>query len=707
MMKPFVSRRCVAALAIIPALAMATDPPPGTLPAIVVTATRTAQSPYDIPATIDVVAAKPDGSLDVNASELLNGIPGVLARDRQNYSQDEQVSIRGFGARSTFGIRGIRLYTDGIPATMPDGQGQVSHFNLDSADRVEVLRGPFSALYGNASGGVIQLFTADGTDPPEFRAGLAGGSDGMLRANVNARGVDGPVDYNIDFTHFRTDGYRDHSAARRESGNAKIGWKIDDRQKLTLVLNTVDVPGAQDPLGLTYAQYKANPRQATSVADTFNTRKSASQTQGGLIYENHIDDHNTVRVMGYYGERDVLQYLSIPVVTQVSQPGNSGGVVDLGNQYGGGDARWTWQGQLADRPFELAAGINYDNQHQHRQGYNNFIGTTLGVRGDLRRDEIDRVYDFDQYAQATWRIADAWTLMGGVRHSDVKFSTTDRYIVPGNPDDSGHVDDSATTPVAGLLFRASSTVHLYATWGKGFETPTFSELGYRSDGGPGLAFNLQPVHTRNMEAGIKLEPNDRTDAEIALFRADSRNELAVATNLGGRTTYQNIDRSRRQGVEGQFNTRFAEHLSLQVSYTWLQATFRSPYLTCVSTGCSTPDTLVAAGTDIPGVPRSNLYAALRWGAERGWQAGIDGTYLSSVPANDLATARAPPYTVLGLSAGYIAEVEHWRVHSFARVDNALDREYIGSVIVNDGNGRYFEPAPGRTFMLGVDLRWKP
>jgi iron complex outermembrane receptor protein len=707
-------RRIAATIAIalawpaLPALA-AQDQPPASrnLPAVVVTATRSAQSPYDIPASIDVAAAHPDGTLDVNASELLTGIPGVLARDRQNYSQDEQVSIRGFGARSTFGIRGIRLYTDGIPATMPDGQGQVSHFNLDSADRVEVLRGPFSALYGNASGGVIQLFTADGTEPAEFRAGLAGGSDGLLRASVNARGIEGPVDYNVDFTHFRTDGYRDHSTARRESGNAKIGWRIDDRRKLTLVLNTVDVPDAQDPLGLTRAQYHANPRQVAASANTFNTRKSASQTQGGLIYEDHLDDANTLRVMGYYGERDVLQYLSIPKDTQASQPGSSGGVVDLGNQYGGGDVRWTWRGQLADRPFELAAGINYDNQHQHRQGYNNFVGDALGVRGDKRRDEIDRVYDFDQYAQATWRIADAWTLMGGLRHSQVKFNTTDRYVAAGNPDDSGHVDASATTPVAGVMFRVSPAVHLYANWGKGFETPTFSELGYRSDGGPGLAFDLQPVHTRNMEAGVKLQPDEDTDAGVALFRADSRDELAVATNLGGRTTYQNIDRSRRQGVELSFDRRFAHHWSAQMAYTLLQATFRSPFLTCVSTGCDTPDTPVAGGTDIPGVPRSNLYAALRWGAQRGWQAGVDATYMSSVPVNDLNTERAPPYTTVGLSAGYIAEVAHWRMHGFARVDNALDRHYIGSVIVNDGNGRYYEPAPGRSFMLGVDLRWQP
>lgn len=673
---------------------------------IVVTATRSAQSPYDIPAAIDVVTTPEDGSLDVNLSERVQAIPGLVVRDRQNYAQDAQVSIRGFGARSTFGIRGVRLYTDGIPASMPDGQGQVSHFNLDSAERIEVLRGPFSALYGNASGGVVQIFTADGTEPPELRFGVAGGSNGNVRSSVNARGVDGPVDYNIDFTHFRTSGYRDHSAARRESANAKIGWKIGEDAKLTLVLNALDVPDAQDPLGLTHAQFKADPRQVAAVANTYDTRKSVDQQQAGLIYDQRIDASNSLRVMGYYGQRGVTQYLSIPVATQVAQPGNSGGVVDLDNEYGGGDIRWTWRDTLAGRPFELATGAAYDNQEQHRQGYENFVGSQLGVRGAKRRDEIDRVFDFDQYAQATWRVANDWTLMGGVRHSEVRFRSTDRYIAPGNPDDSGTVRYSATTPVFGVLWRAAPWLHAYANWGRGFETPTFSELGYRADRGAGLAFDLKPSRSRNAEVGLKLHPTDRIEAGLALFRADSDDELAVATNLGGRTTYQNIARSRRQGIEASFNAELARDVRLVAAYTRLQATFRTPFLTCVSAGCAAPDTPVPAGTRIPGVPRATGYAALKLGGDVGWQAGIDMNAMGATSANDLGTASAAGYALFGLSGGYVFDDGPWRVNTFARVDNLADRHVVGSVIVNDGNGRYDEPAPGRTFLVGVDVRWR-
>jgi len=687
---------------VLPLTLSATQPPPVTKPKelspVVVTATRTAQSPFDVAASIDVVAAPPSGNLNVNPSELLAGIPGVIARDRQNYAQDEQISIRGFGARATFGIRGIRLYTDGIPATMPDGQGQVSNFNLDSADRIEVLRGPFSALYGNAAGGVIQLFTADGTAPPQIRVGFAGGSDGLLRAETDARGITGPLDYNIDFTHFQTDGYRDHSRAKRESGNAKLGWQLGTHRKLTLVVNTLNLPEALDPQGLTPAQYQQNPRQSSTPSVPYNTRKSVSQQQAGLIYEDQLTEHGTLRLMGYYGQRQVEQFLSIPTFVQ-ARPLSSGGVVDLNNAYGGADARWTWAGSLAGQPLQLAVGLNYDNQHQHRLGYNNFVGSQLGVVGALRRDEEDRVYNLDQYAQATWRVANDWTVMAGVRHSRVSFQSIDGYITASSPNDSGQVHYSATTPVAGVMFRLSPKAHFYADWGEGFETPTFSELSYRNDGANGLALYLKPARTRSGEVGLKLEPTAQSHAELALFRADSRNELAVATSLGGRTTYQNIDRARRQGVEASFSTRFADAWTTTIAYTWLDATFRSPF--------TSPKAMIANGSRIPGVPRSNAYASLRYGLDTGWQFDLNGSYMDAVPANDLNTVSAPSYALFGLGAGYIARHGPWRAHLFGRIDNAFDRRYVGSVIVNDGNGRYFEPGPGRTFLLGVDLRWEP
>ena len=685
----------------------ATDAQPKpVLPDIVVTATRSEHSAFDVPGAIDSVKVAPGDSLGVNPSEFLQGVPGLLTRDRQNYAQDEQISIRGFGARSTFGVRGVRLYVDGIPTTMPDGQGQVSNFPLGAAERIEVLRGPFSALYGNSSGGVIQIFTADGSDRPEWRFDATGGSYGTLRLGANARGREGIVGYNVDLSQFHTDGYRGHGYAERSNGNAKFTFDLGAGRKLTLLANTVALPNADDALGLTRAQFETDPRQAVASAALFDTRKSVHQQQGGAIYEQPLSDTQSLRVLGYLGHRDVEQFQSIPVATQKAAT-SPGGVIELGGDYGGGDARWTYNSVLAERPFDLAVGVSYDRQDQHRQGYNNYLGSTLGVKGALRRDEQNLVSNFDEYAQATWSFADNWLASAGLRHSEVKFSADDNYIVPGNADDSGRADYSATTPVAGLLYRANEQWHLYASYGRGFETPTFNELGYRPDGSAGINFGLVPARSRNGEVGSKWHFESGGEFDVAVFNADTRNEIAVATSSGGRTTYQNVDRARRRGAEFKLDLPLAARWHVQLAYTYLDAKFLSPFLTCpAASTCTKPNTPVAAGARIPGVPRSNLYAALRWGEALGWNATIEANAASATPVNDLNTQYAPGYGTLSLGTGYVFETASTTVSTFLRVQNLFDKNYAGSVIVNESNGRYFEPAPGCSVFAGVHVTWK-
>jgi len=677
------------------------------LPTIVVTATRSERPAFETAASIDAVSlADPTANTPgINPSEYLAGIPGLIARDRQNYAQDEQISIRGFGARSTFGVRGVRLYIDGIPATMPDGQGQVSNFNLGSADRIEVLRGPFSALYGNSSGGVIQIFTADGSSPPELRGAIEGGSWGTYRIDLNARGSNTALDYNVDLSQFHTDGYRGHGYAERINGNAKVDIHLDGDRKLTFLANTVSLPNVDDPLGLTRAQFDTDPRQPQPVAVQFNTRKSVHQEQIGSIYEQALDQHNSIRLLGYYGQRDVQQFQSIPVATQL-RPSSPGGVIDLDGAFYGGDLRWNNHSMLADRELDLTAGVTYDRQNQLRQGYNNYVGTTLGVQGALRRDEDDDVYNVDEYAQATWDFAERWSLDVGARHSKVNFSSIDHYITAGNGDDSGSVAYSDTTPVAGLLFRATSRWHLYASYGNAFETPTFNELGYRPDGAAGINFNLVPANSRNGEIGSKLLLG-KGEFDVALYQADTDHELAVATSSGGRTTYQNVDRARRKGLEAKFDYPLAERWRIQAAYTYLDATFRSAFLTCpAASTCTTPNTPVAAGARIPGVPESNFYAALRYGESRGWNATLEGSAASNVAVNDLNTQFAPGYGVLSGSIGYLFDWNDSQVSTYLRLNNLFDHSYVGSVIVNESNGRYYEPAPTRTIFGGIQINWK-
>jgi iron complex outermembrane receptor protein len=688
--------------ALLPNLAQAQntspDPVPAQrLPTVQVQAARVQQvADVDLPASlstvwIDDAAAGPQ----VQIADALGGIPGVVARDRQNYAQDTQLSIRGFGARSTFGVRGVRVLVDGVPATMPDGQGQLSHASLLGAQRVEVLRGPFSALYGNSSGGVVQVWSADGAPGDPWRVRLDTGSDATLSIGAQLRGQQGPVRYNVAANHFRTDGWRDHSRARRESVNARLGTEVAGGE-LALVLNYLDAPDAQDPLGLTRAQVRANPRQATAVATQYNTRKSARQAQAGLVFSRTEGAH-TWRAMGYAGQRSVEQYLAIPPGPQAN-PLHAGGVIDLDGGYGGVDARWAWHGDWAGRPLDVVIGANADRQRQDRRGYENFVGDTLGIKGRLRRDQADRVENVDQFTQAWWQWAPRWSLLLGVRHSTVRFRSNDHYITATNPDDSGSRRYDATTPVAGVVFRASEAWRLYASAGRGFETPTFNELGYRADGQAGLALDLSAARSRNLEVGAKWHAQSGAQLETALFRADTDDELAVASNTGGRATYRNIGRTRRQGVEASYVQPLGAQADLALAYTWIDATVRDPYALAAGT--------VAAGSRLPGVPQQQWNARLQY-RPGPWQWAAEVVASSDTVVNDLATERAPGYALLNLEASRRWQRAQGTLRAFARIDNVLDQRYIGSVIVNDGNQRFFEPGPDRRYSVGLQWQWAP
>lgn len=671
------------------------------LDTVVVTATRGDADALDTPASISTVDVEDNLRMGASPAELLRDVPGVVARDRYNYAQDTQLSIRGFGARSSFGVRGVRLYTDGIPASQPDGQGQLSHFNLASASRIEVLRGPFSALYGNASGGVVQLFTAPGDAPPEWRFGGVAGSHGTSRGSVGLSGASEDFDARIDLTRFASDGFRPHSRVLRHSANARIGARLRNGGELTLVGNLLDQPYTQDPLGLTREQFDADPHQTTPEAVQFDTRKRVRQGIGGAILETPLGERDALRLMGYGGTRSITQFLSIPAAAQAA-PTHSGGVIDLHTGFGGGDLRWTRSIELGGEPLAFHAGLSFDDLRQRRLGFENFIGSDLGVAGRLRRDEAIRVRGFDQYAQLEWALSQRWNLLAGARHSGVDMRVSDRYLAAGNGDDSGRVRYSRTSPVAGLLFRASDRLHLYASHGRGFETPTITEVAYRANGGSGLALDLAPVTTGNTEIGAKWR-SERLRAELALFESRGDNELAVATGNAGRTTYRNIGRSRRRGAELSVDWSFAPDWNANLAWTRLDARFLSGFLGC-SARCTVPDTPVAAGARIAGVRELTASAALRWEPTLGWHASLDAFHTGDVPVDDFGSDHANAYTLLGVEAGYRWQGNRGSLRAFLRVDNVADRIHVASVIVNDGNGRYFEPGLGRTWMLGVEWR---
>ncbi|HBQ5661967.1 TPA: TonB-dependent receptor [Klebsiella variicola] len=670
---------------------------------MVVTAAPTTVSELDTPAAVSVVNGDEmrQAAPRVNLSESLGAVPGLQVQNRQNYAQDLQLSIRGFGSRSTYGVRGLRIYVDGIPATMPDGQGQTSNIDIGSVDTIEVLRGPFSALYGNSSGGVINVTSQTGTQPPTVEASSYYGSFGTWHYGMKATGAvgdgshAGDVDYTVSTNRFTTHGYRDHSGARKNLANARLGVRINDVSKLTLLLNSVDIK-ANDAGGLTADEWRDNPRQSPR-GDQYNTRKNTRQTQAGLRYERQLSAQDDLSVMMYAGERETTQFQSIPRAPQL-KPSHAGGVIDLTRHYQGIDTRLTHRGELLV-PVTLTAGLDYENMSERRKGYENFVmvngAPQYGEQGALRRNERNLMWNVDPYLQTQWQLTDKLSLDAGVRYSSVWFDSNDYYITPGNGDDSGDASYHKWLPAGSLKYALTDAWNVYLSAGRGFETPTINELSYRSDNQSGLNFGLKPSTNDTVEIGSKTRLGNGL-LTAALFQTNTDNEIVVDSSSGGRTSYKNAGKTRRQGMELGLDQQFGESWRLKAAWTWLDATYRTNV--CDDASCN--------GNRIPGIARNMGYASYGYQPEQGWYAGSDIRYMSDIMANDENTAKAPSWTVVGLTTGYKWSYGRMDMDLFGRVDNLFDREYVGSVIVNESNGRYYEPAPGRNYGIGLNLAWR-
>jgi len=663
---------------------------------IVVTATRSARPSLDIPASIDVVDAQTlhQGQPEINLSESLGGVPGLNVQNRQNYAQDLQLSIRGFGARAAFGIRGVKLYADGIPATMPDGQGQAANFDLATARRIEVMRGPLAALYGNASGGVINVFTEDGPKRPTVAADLFVGAYGATRTGIQAGGQSGALNYIFDLSKFHTDGYREHSAANRQQFNSKLKWRAGESTRVTFVMNTLDQPDTQDPAGLSAAQVAADRRQVNPTVLKYDARKTIRQDQAGITVEQRLGAEDHLRASVYSGERKVRQYLTIPVLAPPSLYTYSGGVVDLGTDYNGYSANWIHDGSLLGRPLHVTGGLEQELMRQKRRGYDN----NLGAIGALRRDENDDVTSSNLFAQADWRFLERTSVTLGVRRTLVRFDSHDHFITANNPDDSGGITYANTSPVAGLAFRVAPRLSLYASAGRGFETPSTTELAYRR-GGTGLNLGLKPSRSTNEEVGLKGSVGANQQVTLARFDTTTHDEIVVDTASGGRTIYKNAGRTRRTGWEASWQAVLPAGFAARAAYTLLDAR----YVDAFTSGAGS--SAVPAGNKLPGVPGSSLYAELQWhDAASGFSAALEARHNAKVYVDDQNSDAAPAYTIANLRMGFEQKPHDWRISETLRIDNLTDRSYIGSVIVADRNGRFFEPAPPRNVSFIVNVR---
>lgn len=658
---------------------------------VVVTATRVEQDSFDLPMSIDKVEKEniQNGQLRMTLSESLVRVPGITAQNRTQMAQDPQISSRGFGARSSFGVRGIRVYIDGIPLSMPDGIGNPGSVDLGNIGAIEVMRGPFSAMYGNSSGGVIQLLSDKAPASPEVSGDVLFGSFNTRRESVQAAGTKGGVEYMVNYSDYASDGYRQQSKNDKQQATVKLGTKIGDDAKLTTLISWFD-QFAQDPGGLRRANSTTNPSvflnptATTAGAVLGNSRVLRSNTQIGFNYEKSLNANNTLNLITYAGQRDNLQYLS-------TNPANGEGrASSINRDFYGMEARLTNKGNFLEKPYVISYGINLGSMEDARKDRSATNGEIDGVT--TSRNETQTANNFDQYAQGMWSFADRWDLHAGVRHTNLDLKIMSKIAASG----SGATNYSKTIPVVGLTFKATPAMNFYANIGQGFETPTLNEITYadptRPQDGPNLT--IKPSTSTNLEIGSKIMVSDNTKITAALFQINTNDEIVINQLSGTTASFKNAGKTKREGLEISAESKLTDSFSVYAAYTLLNATFDTPFASSTNS--------VAAGNKIPGTYRTQLYAEAAWKYQPlNFQTAFEARYNSKTYVNDINTDTADGYAIFNIRASLSQNINKLRVTEYVRVDNVFGHSYIGSVRVNDLNTRFYEAAPGRNWIAGV------
>ena len=663
---------------------------------VLVQSGRLTQRQFDAPTSIYTIDAETirNSGPQVNLSDVLARAPGVVALNRNNYAQDVQISVRGFGARSAFGLRGFRLITDGIPATTPDGQGQASTVSLTSAEKIEVLTGPLAQLYGNSAGGVIQVFTREADLTPTAQSQIFKGSYGLERTDWQLSQRIDNVGFVADFSTFNIQGYRANSQSKREQLNSVTTVDLNADTRLKLIANVFRMPYAKDPLGLTAAQFLANPKQAGNFALVNDTRKAVNQEQAGAVLEHKLNQNTRIQARFYGGNRDNLQYQAASA--------SAGSWVGLERDFHGLGLQIQGKHNLAnDKAVDWVIGFDQDYAGENRQGGPAAAGQKSG---NVNRKELNESTNRDYFAQANWRVVPDWTFVTGVRQSSVQLKSKDDYLTDG-VNGSGSVSYEAANPVIGATWHVNDHLNIYLNQGKGFETPTLSESVYTKSGTSVIGLfnaNLVPSRSKHLELGSKWTPSPDTRLDAALFRINTDNEIVTSLSVGGRTAFTNASETLREGLELSARHAFNSNWRTQVTATVISAEYASG--------------TALAGKSLPGIPQKQLFTSVSW-AENGFQssskkplqgkaASFDWIARSSLWANDVndASGAAAGY---GLLNARLKQGFEWRQANFETyigIDNLTNKKAVSSVIINQSSRQYFEPLLPRHWVIGISTK---
>ena len=650
---------------------------------ITVEATRVEKSLYEVPASVSTVTQDDIqlGTQQLGLDESLVKSPGIFMSNRYNFSQDLRVSIRGFGARSAFGIRGVRIYVDGIPATLPDGQGGVDSIDLGSTDRIEVIRGPASSLYGSAAGGVINIYTEDGPQEPFVEGRVATGSYGYEKYQVKSGGQEGALNYLVNLSQLKYDGYRDNSETENVLLNSKFTYEIDNTSYLTATLNAVDSPLANDPGGITESAIHDDRKQAYTSNLMREAGESVRQQQAGLLYRKSFGQHHELMLRNYYVWRDFDNALPIDRI------------VEFDRFFTGGGAQYNYSAPWMGHNNRLILGVDAGVQQDDRRNF----GNNNGSKGAMTLEQDEEVTSWGIFAQDEFDITDRWQLTAGLRYDEVEFDVDDKFLTEGGmgpADDSGTLRFDAWSPQVGLLWKYSKAANFFANISRSFETPTTTEL-VNPTGGGGFNSGLDPQIATNYEIGVKGYLTDRFRYELALFKIDVEDELVQLTNMVVGDYFDNAGESTRKGLEAGLSYQLMPNWQVSVNYTYSDFQYDD-----YSNASGTFD-----GNDIPGIPQQMGYLELSYKRPSGCYFAGEVQMVDKVFADDANTASAGGYTVVNLKMGTTITSGETEISPFIGVNNLFDEEYIGNVRLNAFGGRYFEPAPEMNVHAGLSVRF--
>jgi iron complex outermembrane receptor protein len=630
------------------------------------------------------------GQQTLGIDEALNNLPGVVVSNRYNYSLDQRISIRGFGSRSNFGVRGLKILLDGVPQTLPDGQSQLTNVDFADIDRAEVLRGASSSLYGNASGGVIS-FRTERAAPGPFaqRLRIQGGSgdtdtDDFYKWQSWTSGRSGNLSGTLSLSQFKTDGFRQHSSAEFRQLNGGLDYALSGTTLATLRLSLADNPRAQNPGALTFTEYNTNPDSAAANNIRRGADKDAQQHQLALGLQHFDAEGNEYSATIFGLVRDLANPLAAPPFP--GAPPTAGTYVAIDRAVGGIRGSLNRRlGATEDSP-RLIAGVDVQRMRDDRE---NFVSDAGLPTTAVLLDQREQVTELGPFAQVQWSPREQLLLSAGARYDWVQFDLDDRFITDG--DDSGTETMAAASGNLGLSWTFNQQFVPYLNVSTAFETPTTTELVNKPDGTGGLNPDLGPQRAVNYEIGARGQPAHSVTYSVALFLGRITDAIVQGPEVGGRAFFRNAGKTHNDGAEVGLSLTPLEWVTLSGAYTYARYRFASG------------DSL--DGNRLPGVPEHFWRLGLRTSLPGDIYLDADHTISTSVAADDANTPTLfiPAYSVTNARVGWDGRVGTMEIAPFVGVNNLLDRRYVGSVTLNGVGGRVFEPAPLRVIYVGAEL----